>query len=152
MIDLDMIPSMFAAHTYYWGDVHLKNLGSKRANKIDPAYSALTRNLVLNFHQDAPIVKSNMLHTIWSAVNRLSRKGKVIGERERITVYEALKAVTINAAYQYHEEGIKGSIKEGKLADLVILDKNPLEVDEMELKDIKVIETIKEGKTIYLKN
>ncbi|MGM0409371.1 MAG: amidohydrolase [Bacillota bacterium] len=149
MVDLDMIPSMFAAHTYYWGDIHLKNLGSKRANKIDPANSALARNLVLNFHQDAPIVKSNMLHTIWSAVNRLSRKGKVIGERERITVYDALKAVTINAAYQYHEEGIKGSIKEGKLADLVILDKNPLEVDEMEIKDIEVLETIKEGKTIY---
>ncbi len=151
MVDLDMIPSMFAAHTYYWGDVHLENLGSKRANKIDPANSALARNLVLNFHQDAPIVKSNMLHTIWSAVNRLSRKGKVIGERERITVYDALKAVTINAAYQYHEEEIKGSIKEGKLADLVILDKNPLEVDEMEVKDIKVLETLKEGKTIFCK-
>jgi len=62
---------------------------------------------------------------------------------------EALKAITINAAYQYFEEKSKGSLEPGKLADLVILDGNPLKVDPMKIKDIKVIETIKEGKTIY---
>jgi len=73
----------------------------------------------------------------------------VIGPDQRITPLEALKAITINAAYQYGEERSKGSLEPGKLADLVILDRNPLKVDPMAIKDIKVVETIKEGKTIY---
>ena len=73
----------------------------------------------------------------------------VIGEDQKIPVYEALKAVTINAAYAYFEEDSKGSIREGKRADLVILDRNPMETAPMELKDIRVLETIKDGKSIY---
>ncbi|SDK31637.1 amidohydrolase family protein [Lacicoccus qingdaonensis] len=96
-----------------------------------------------------PVVDPDMLHTIWSAVNRITRNGVHIGLEERVSVYDALKAVTINAAYAYFEEDRKGSIKEGKLADLVILDDNPLKVDQMDLRDIKVLETIKEGETIY---
>ena len=87
---------------------------------------------------------------IWSAVNRKSRSGEIIGPDERIGALEALKAITINAAYQYGEQDQKGSIEPGKLADLVILDKNPLKVDPDAIKEVKVLETIKEGKTIYL--
>jgi hypothetical protein len=86
---------------------------------------------------------------VWTAVNRVSRSGEVIGEDQRVTPLEALEAITINAAYQYFEEDSKGSIEVGKLADLVILDKNPLTVDPMTIKDIKVVETIKEGMSIY---
>ena len=68
-----------------------------------------------------------------------------------MTPYEALQSITINGAYQYFEENTKGSLKAGKLADLVILDKNPLKVNAMTIKDIKVMETIKEGKSIYKK-
>ena len=89
------------------------------------------------------------MFVVWSAVNRVSRGGEVIGPDQRVTPMEALKAITINAAYQYFEEKSKGSLEPGKLADLVILDGNPLKVDPMKIKDIKVIETIKEGKTIY---
>ncbi|WP_042143682.1 amidohydrolase [Paucisalibacillus sp. EB02] len=149
MVELEMIPSIFVSHTYYWGDVHLKNLGDERGNRISPAKSAFDRGLCVNFHQDAPVIKPDMLHTLWCAVNRQTRKGVTIGPEERVSVYDALKALTINAAYQYSEENIKGSIKEGKLADLVILDENPLKVAKMELKDIQVVETIKEGNTIY---
>ena len=149
MSKLAMIPSMFVDHTYYWGDVHLKNFGDKRARRIDPARSALDKKLKLTFHQDAPIVKSDMLHTIWSAVNRKTRSGKNLGPEEQISVYEALKAVTINAAYQYFEEKNKGSIKEGKVADLVIISENPMKVRKEKIKDIKVLETIKNGKSIY---
>lgn len=149
MVELSMIPSIFLPHTYYWGDVHLKNLGHERGSRISPAKSAFDRGLVVNFHQDAPVVKPDMLHTIWCAVNRITRKGVNIGPEECVPVYDALKAVTINAAYAYFEEDQKGSIKEGKLADFVILDQNPLKVDKMKLKDIQVVETIKEGNTIY---
>ena len=90
-----------------------------------------------------------MLETIWCAVNRITKKGVLLGEDERVSVMDALEAVTKNAAYQYFEEDIKGTIKEGKLADLVILDKNILKVDPMDIRDIKVVETIKEGNTIY---
>lgn len=151
MVELKMIPSIFVAHTYYWGDVHLKNLGDERGRRVSPAKSALNRNLVVNFHQDSPVVKPLMLHTIWSAVNRITRNGVSIGPEERVSVYDALKAVTINAAYAYFEEDIKGTIEEGKLADLVILDKNPLEVNSYDIKEITVLETIKEGVTLYRK-
>jgi len=86
---------------------------------------------------------------MWSAVNRVSRGGEVIGADQRVTPLEALKAMTINVAMQYGEQANKGSLEPGKLADLVVLDKNPLKVEPMAIKDIRVVETIKEGKTIY---
>ena len=85
------------------------------------------------------------------ADNRITKNGVLLGEEERVSPLDALKAVTKNAAYQYFEEDIKGTLKEGKLADLVILDKNILKVDPMEIKDIQVLETIKEGETIFKK-
>ena len=88
---------------------------------------------------------------LWSSVNRISRNGVIVGEKERISPYEGLKALTINGAYEYFEEKNKGSIQSGKIADLVILDKNPLKVPANDIKDIQVLETIKEGKTIYTK-
>lgn len=151
MVELNMIPSIFNAHTYYWGDVHLKNLGQERGSRISPAKSAFERGLVVNFHQDAPVVAPDMIHTIWCAVNRITRKGVQIGPEECVSVYDALKAVTINGAYAYFEEDQKGSIEKGKLADFVILDQNPLEVNKMKIQDIQVLETIKEGESVYSK-
>jgi predicted amidohydrolase YtcJ len=98
---------------------------------------------------DFIVAPLNQLIVMWSAVNRISRSGVVIGPDQRITPLEALKAITINAAYQYSEQGSKGSLEPGKLADLVILDKNPLKVEPMAIKDIAVVETIKEAKSIY---
>ncbi len=130
----------------------MKNLGSVRGSHISPVRDALDRGVTVNFHQDTPVTKPNMLHSVWCAVNRISRSGAVIGEEQKISVYEALEAVTVNAAYEYFEEDSKGSIEEGKRADLVILDRSPLEVDPMVIKDIKVMETVKDGKTIYRRN
>ena len=149
MADLKMIASFFVAHTYYWGDVHLKNFGAERAVAISPAKSALDKGVVYTFHQDTPVIQPNMLETIWCAVNRVSKTGIVMGKSERISPLDALKGVTINAAYQYFEEKSKGSIREGKNADLVILDRNPLKVKPMEIKDIQVLETVKDGVTVY---
>lgn len=149
MAKIRMIPSIFIGHTYYWGDIHLKNLGSDRGANISPVRSALERGLVYNFHQDTPVTKPDMLHSVWCAVNRITRKGQLIGQHQCVDVYDALKGVTINAAYAYHEENIKGTLEVGKLADMIILDANPLKVNKLHIKDIKVLETIKEGKTVY---
>lgn len=150
MKELGMIPSIFVAHTWYWGDVHLKNLGSVRGAHISPARAAMERGLIYNFHQDTPVVEPDMLHTVWCAVNRVTRSGKPIGQEQCIGVYEALKGVTIHGAYAYHEEERKGTLEAGKLADMVILDRNPLKTDKMQIRDIQVLETIKEGETLYI--
>ena len=104
---------------------------------------------MFTIHHDSPVTPPDLLTGVYAAVNRTTRSGMVLGPDERIDVIDALKAITINAAYQYQEEKSKGSLKEGKLADLVILDKNPLTIESQKLKDIKVLETIKEGVTVF---
>jgi predicted amidohydrolase YtcJ len=110
---------------------------------------AIQKGLRPTNHTDFVVAPLDQMFMLWSAVNRVSRAGSVIGGDQRVTPLEGLKAMTINVAYQYGEQASKGSLEVGKLADLVILDKNPLKVDPMSIKDIKVIETIKEGKTIF---
>ncbi len=146
---LGLIPSFFIAHIYYWGDTHIRNFGIERASRISPAASARALNIPYTFHQDSPVIEPNMLETVWCAVNRLTRNGVLLGEGERISVLDAFKGITIHAAYQYFEENSKGSLAPGKLADLVILGDNPLTVSPESIRDIPVIETIKEGETIY---
>ncbi|MBS4786348.1 MAG: amidohydrolase [Clostridiales bacterium] len=149
MAALPMIASFFVVHTYYWGDVHIRNFGEERGRHISPMRAAIDRGVVYTMHQDSPVVPPDMPLTIWAAVNRISKNGTDIGADQRITVMEALRGVTINAAYQYHEEQEKGSIQPGKRADLVILDHSPLAVPAAEIRNIRVLETIKDGVTIY---
>ena len=110
---------------------------------------AIDLGMKYTFHQDTPVIPPDMMRTVWSAVNRISRAGRTIGEEQRISVLDALKAVTIYAAYQYFEEQEKGSIACGKYADFVVLDQNPLEVPKEQLDQIKVRMTIKENEVIY---
>ena len=145
----NIIPSFFISHVYYFGDIHIENLGINRAEHISPAGSSLNNNILFTFHQDTPVIEPRMFETIWCAVNRITQKGVTLGENEKIPVIEAIKAVTINAAYQYGEENLKGSIKEGKKANLIIVDKNPLKIDKDDIRNIKVLETIKNGETIF---
>ena len=146
-----LIPSFFTNHTFYWGDVHVSNLGLERASFLSPMKSAFELGIPCTNHTDYTVTPMDQLFLLGTSVNRTSRTGKIIGEAQRITPYQGLKALTINAAHQYFEENSKGSLKAGKLADLVILDKNPLKVAPNEIKDIKVTETFKEGKSIYKK-
>ncbi len=146
------IPSFFTEHTFYFGDTHTRQLGKARADFLSPMRTAIDKGLRPTNHTDYNVSPIDQMFVVWTAVNRLSRGGEVIGPDQRVTPLEALKAITINAAYQYFEEDSKGSIEPGKLADLVILDQNPLTVDPMAIKDIKVVETIKEGRTIYKAN
>lgn len=153
MQTLQIMPSFFVSHTFYWGDWHRDSvLGEPRASRISPIESALKREMKMTLHNDSPIVPPDILHLVWTAVNRVTRSGKVLGPEQRISVHEALKGVTINAAYQNFEENSKGSIEVGKVADLVILAKNPLRVDPMTIKNIQILETIKGGNRVYVSN
>ena len=145
---LSVIPSFFIAHIYHFGDTHIRNFSFERAERISCAGSALSKGIHFTFHQDAPVIEPDMLETIWCAVNRVTSSGVLLGKEERIPVYEAIKAVTVNAAEQYSETD-KGSIKPGSKADFVILAENPLEAEPMHIRDIKVLETIKDGVTVY---
>ena len=149
MKEMKMIPSVFVGHVYYWGDVHVRNFGADRGSHVSPVKDAYDRGLVVNFHQDTPVTKPKMFHSVWAAVNRVTRGGNVIGPDECVGVYDALKAVTINAAYQYGEEDSKGTLTAGKRADMIIVDENPMTVDKMKLKDINVLVTIKDGEIMY---
>ena len=150
-VNYKMQPSFFTNHAYFWGDVHVENLGKARADFLSPMVSAERLGLKPTNHSDATVTPIDPIFTIWTAVNRVSRSGAVIGEKERAKPYLALKAITINAAYEFFEEDSKGTLSEGKLADFVILDQNPLRVRPMDIKNIQVMETIKEGRTIYKK-
>lgn len=123
----------------------------KQASFISPLNTALKMGLPATNHTDFSVLPIDQMMVVWTAVNRTTRSGVLLGADERVTAYQALLCITINAANQYFEENSKGSLKTGKLADLVILDQNPLKVDAMKIKDIKVLETIKEGKLIYKK-
>jgi len=144
-----MVPSFFSNHAFFWGDVHVKNLGEERAHFLSPMKSASRLGIHFTNHHDYIVTPMNMLFTVWSAVNRVSRSGAVIGADEQISPEQALKAITLDGAWQNHEEDIKGSISVGKLADLVILDANPLTVEPTSIKDISVLATYKEGELVY---
>lgn len=149
--EMKMIASLFPLHTFYWGDWHKELIGDSLVQKISPVKTALNKGLDVTIHTDAPVALPNLMRVIWTAAARTSRSGKIIGPDERITPYEALKAITIGSAYQHFEEDTKGSLENGKLADLVILDKNPLKVTIEDIKDIQVLTTIKEGKVVFEK-
>lgn len=145
----DVVASLFPMHTFYWGDWYKKIIGPEKAQQISPINTALKKGLHVTSHTDAPVAFRNMMMILWTTVNRVSRAGTVMGPTERLTPYQALQTITIWGAWQHYEEDTKGSLKQGKLADMVILDKNPLKVNPMTLKDIKVMETIKEGTSVY---
>jgi len=137
-------------HTFYWGDWHRDAVfGPERAERISPTRSALERGMDFTIHNDSPVVPSDSWRLLWSAVNRVTRSGKVLGEDQRIEVSTALHAMTLSGAFQHFEEADKGSIMPGKRADLVVLADDPAALPPERLKDIAVLETIKDGRTIY---
>jgi predicted amidohydrolase YtcJ len=142
-------PSFYTLHTYYFYEAHLANRGAAQAAYISPMRDAIDKGIRPTNHSDFVVAPLDQLFMMWSAVNRISRAGAEVGPEQRITPLEALKAQTINVAWQYGEQDSKGTLEPGKRADLVILDRNPLKVEPMAIKDVVVVETLKDGKTVY---
>lgn len=146
---LGLMPSYFAAHAWYWGDAHLRNFGPERAGRISPLASTAALGIPFTLHQDTPVLPPDMLETVWCAVRRVTKGGVQLSESEAVSPMQALEAVTLNGAYQYFEEGDKGTLSPGKRADLVILEKDPTAVPADEIRGIAVLETVKDGETVY---
>jgi len=148
--DLDITITFQMAHNFYFGDYHRGYIyGPERTDRLNPIKSAMDLGISSTIHHDAPVHPVDQMMLISSAVNRTSRRGIVGGKDEQITQYQAIQASTINAAYQFFEGDRKGSLKLGKIADLVILDENPLTSAREDIRDIKVVQTVKDGIVIW---
>jgi predicted amidohydrolase YtcJ len=148
---LGITPSFFTAHTYYWGDRHRDIfMGPERAAVMSPSKWAQDNGLRFSSHLDTPVTPMLPLQAVWSQVHRITYGGDVLGPEQRISVMDALRAVTIDAAWQVFQEDNRGSLEPGKYADLVVLSGNPLD-DPMAMRELVVERTVVGGATIYRK-
>ncbi len=147
MAKLNMCVNLFANHHFYWGDEHYRlTVGPDRALRMNATRTALDCGVPMTVHSDAPVTPLGPLFTAWCAVNRLTASGRTQGEHEKITVDEALWAVTMGAAYTLHMDGEIGSIEVGKRADFAVLDSDPRESAPEALKDVGVWGTVQGGR------
>ncbi len=147
MAALGLCANLFANHIWYWGDQHYETtMGPDRANRIDACGSALAAGVPLAIHSDAPVTPLGPLFTAWCAVNRITPKGRVLGAAERIAVPQALRAITLGAAWTLKLDHEIGSIECGKRADFCVLEDDPLELDPMQLKDARIWGTVLSGR------
>ena len=147
MARLGMCVNLFANHHFYWGDQHYElTVGPERAERMNACRTAIDSGVPMTIHSDAPVTPLGPLFTAWAAVNRITASGRVQGEGERITVAEALHAVTLGAAITMKMDHQIGSIEVGKRADFAVLEDDPTEVDPAALKDIPVWGTVQGGR------
>jgi predicted amidohydrolase YtcJ len=147
---LGVFLSLFPMHTFYWGDWHRDHtVGPEMAQNISPTGWARQRDMMFGSHHDAPVAFPDSMRILSATVTRATRSGDILGPDQRVDVMTALKAMTIWPAWQHFEENDKGSIEQGKRADLVILSDNPMTVDPDKLAELKVRVTIKDGDVIY---
>jgi predicted amidohydrolase YtcJ len=137
-------------HTFYWGDWHYEHtVGPEAAQNISPTGWYRKLGSIFTTHHDAPVAFPDSMRVLDATVNRVTRSGRVLGPDQRVDAYTALKAMTIWPVYQHFEEASKGSIKASKLADFVVLSADPLKTEPRKLASLKVVETIKEGRTVW---
>ncbi|PSW20849.1 hypothetical protein C9I98_08415 [Photobacterium sanctipauli] len=148
-VKLGFLPNFSTGHIFFNGDTDASLLGTQRAYFQSPAKSTVELGISFTNNTSSDHYGIHSLNSIWSAVSRRTKAGTIAGADERIDIVDALKAITVNAAYQFFEESSKGTLEPGKQADLVILSHNPLDVAPGQLRDVEILETIKEGKTIF---
>jgi len=147
------IPSLFPMHTFYWGDWHRDHtVGPALADDISPTGWCKARGIRFTSHHDAPVAFPDSMRVLDATVTRRTRSGDILGPEQRVDVITALKSMTLWSAYQHFEETTKGSLEVGKLADFVILSQDPTAIDPETLDGIQIIETIKEGVSVYTRS
>ncbi len=145
--DLGLCANLFSNHIWYWGDQHVElTVGPDRAGRMNSARTVLDLGIPLSIHCDAAVTPLGSLHVAWCAVNRQTQSGRVLGPDERISVAEALHAITMGAAHQLRMDDEIGSITPGKRADFAVLGEDPLTVDPAALRDVPVLGTVVGGR------
>lgn len=143
MVKLGMCANIFSNHIWYWGDQHYElTVGPERANRMEACATAKREGVHFSIHSDANVTPLGHLHTMWCAVNRVTPKGRILGEAEKLSAYDALYAVTVDAAYQMHLDAELGSIETGKWADFTVLAESPLDVEPMAIRNIAIWGTV----------
>ncbi len=147
MRELGLCANLFSNHLWYWGDQHVElTVGPQRAARMNAARTVLDLGIPLSIHCDAAVTPLGSLHVAWCAVNRVTPSGRVLGADERISVEEAVRAITLGAAYQLRMDDEIGSITPGKRADLVVLGEDPFAVAPEALRDVPVLGTVLGGR------
>jgi len=147
IMNLNASANFFINHVYYYGDEWYTGIiGPSRAKTISPLRSAVRRGMRFSVHSDNPVTPVNPLFAVWIAVNRKTSGGRLLGAEERIDVEDALRAVTIDAAWVLGEDHLKGSISNGKFADFVVLSEDPLSVESDRIREIEVLATVLGGR------
>ena len=146
MAQLGICSNLFANHIYYWGDQHYcQTMGPDRAMRMAACATAKRIGVPFTIHSDAPVTPLDPLFTAWCAVNRQTASGRILGPNERIDVEDALRAITLGAAFTLHLDHLVGSIEPGKYADFAVLDDDPTAVPVEALKDVPVWGTVIDG-------
>ncbi len=146
MAQLGICSNLFANHIYYWGDQHYSlTMGPDRATRMDACGTAKRLGVPYTIHSDAPVTPLDPLFTAWCAVNRQTASGRVLGSNECIEIHDALRAITLGAAFTLHLDHLVGSIESGKFADFAVLEDDPTDVPAEALKDIAVWGTVVDG-------
>jgi predicted amidohydrolase YtcJ len=144
---LGMCVNLFPNHHYYWGDQHYAlTVGPERAERMNACAAALANGVPLAIHSDAPVTPLGPLFTAWCAVNRQTASGRILGAEERIAVADALRTITLGAAYTLGLDSEVGSIEVGKAADFAVLEDDPTEIGGDKLRDVRIWGTVQGGR------
>ncbi len=147
--------AIVSANSYYpvgFADKYsVVGLGPQRADTMVRAGSVVKRHIPFSLHSDLPMAPSDPLFLAWCAANRITTSGRVAAPEQRISVEDALRAVTIEAAYSWQKENELGSIAAGKIANFTVLEQDPFAVDPIKLKDVPVWGTVFEGRLFQIK-
>ena len=150
MAELNAYPTFFTTHIYYYGDLHYeKSLGPERAQRLSAMADAFRAGVKPSMHNDPPVTPVDPLLNMWIAVKRTTKTGRVLGADQAITPQQAMEAYTINAAFQFGMEKNAGSLEVGKFADFVVLDRNPLKIAPDEIRNVRVLATVRGGMITY---
>jgi predicted amidohydrolase YtcJ len=145
--DLSMDASVNPYYLWALADKYSEHgLGKERAESLVRIKSLTDRKIPVSFHSDFSMAPMEPLTLAWTAVNRVTSQGSILSQEQRIDVYSAMQAITINAARALNLENEIGSIQQGKIANFTILEQNPFTVAPIKLKDIKVLATVYKGK------
>ncbi len=149
MRELGVVPSSSIGYMYGLGDQYLENFGERRARWLHPHKTMIEMGIIAGGNSDCPVTFYSPFVQIYEAVTRRTSSGLVVGPEEAISPMDAIRVYTWNGAYLGKDEDELGSIEPGKLADLIVLDKDPLTIPPEDLKEIKVLLTIVDGKVVY---